>query len=73
MLRQVAAASDLYLAAIGESTWRAQQAEPPTLRAWWRYRLRKLFNRVLGFTYYGGTVDLSSNLTAVLRPLAPSS
>jgi 2-polyprenyl-3-methyl-5-hydroxy-6-metoxy-1,4-benzoquinol methylase len=73
MLRQVAAASDLYLAAIGESTWRAQQAEPPTLRAWWRYRLRKLFNRVLGFTYYGGTVDLSSNLTAVLRPLAPPS
>ncbi|HEU5294612.1 MAG TPA: class I SAM-dependent methyltransferase [Burkholderiaceae bacterium] len=69
MLQQVAAACDLRVTSTGESNWRAQQHEPPSLRAWWRYRLRKFFNRALGFAYYGGTVDLSSNLVAVLRPL----
>jgi 2-polyprenyl-3-methyl-5-hydroxy-6-metoxy-1,4-benzoquinol methylase len=68
LLRQVAAACDLDLTAVGEAPWRAQQLEPPSLTAWWRYRLRKFFNRVLGFAYYGGTVDLSCNLTAVLKP-----
>lgn len=67
MLRQIAAACNLRVTAIGEAPWRAQQLEPPTLTAWWRYRLRKLLNRVLGFAYYGGTVDLSTNLTAVLK------
>jgi len=68
-LRQIAGAADLQVAAIGESPWRAQQFEPPSLRAWWRYRVRKLFNRLVGFAYYLGTVDLSTNLTAVLRPI----
>ena len=27
-----------------------------------------MLNRVLGFAYYGGTVDLSTNLVAVLKP-----
>lgn len=72
MLRQVAAACDLRVTAIGESPWRAQQAESPTLRAWWRSQLRKLFNRVLGLAYYGGTVDLSTNLAAVLKPIGQS-
>jgi len=67
MLRQIAAACDLRVTAIGEAPWRAQQREPPNLTAWWRYRVRKLFNRVLGFAYFGGTVDLSTNLTAVLK------
>lgn len=72
-LQQVAAACDMRITAIGESPWRAQQHEPPTLRAWWRYRLRKLLNRLLGFAYFGGTVDLSPNLAAVLKPLGRSS
>jgi SAM-dependent methyltransferase len=69
MLRQIAAASDLQLAAIGESSWRAQQFEPPSLRVWCQYRVRKLLNRLVGFAYFRGGVDLSTNLTAVLKPV----
>jgi SAM-dependent methyltransferase len=69
MLQQIAAACDMRVAAIGESSWRAQQHEPPNLRARWRSRLRKILNRLFGFAYFGGTVDLSPNLAAVLKPL----
>jgi SAM-dependent methyltransferase len=70
MLRQIAAASDLQVGALGESPWKAQQFEPPGWQAFWRYRVRKLVNRLVAFAYYytRTPVDLSPNLAAVLRP-----
>lgn len=69
MLRQIAAACGLRVEAVGESSWRAQQHEPPTLRAWWRGRLRRHLDKLLGYAYFGGPIDLSPNLAAVLRPV----
>lgn len=72
MLRQIASACSLRVLAIGESPWNAQQREGRTLRAWWRARVRSVLGRVFGFAYFGGVIDLSPNLTAVLVPDAGS-
>lgn len=67
-LRQLAQLCDLKIVAIGESPWHAQQSESRNFRCWIRAVARAAINRLFGFAYFGRTVDLSSNLAAVLAP-----
>lgn len=68
-LRQLAAMCRLKLVELGEAPWYAQQGESRTFKALRRAVTRSVLNRLLGFAYFGKTVDLSSNLVAVLVPV----
>jgi hypothetical protein len=67
-LKQLAQLAGLKVVALGEAPWHAQQTEGRSLRCLLRATARSLLNRLIGFAYFGGTVDLATNLAAVLVP-----
>lgn len=67
-LKQLAQLAGLKVVALGEAPWHAQQTETRNLRCLLRAMARSLLNRLIGFAYFGGTVDLNTNLAAVLVP-----
>jgi 2-polyprenyl-3-methyl-5-hydroxy-6-metoxy-1,4-benzoquinol methylase len=67
-LKQLAQLAGLKVVALGEAPWHAQQTEGRSLRCLLRATTRSLLNRLIGFAYFGGTVDLTTNLAAVLVP-----
>lgn len=66
-LRQVCLAAGLAITRSGEAPWYAQQERDRTPRTFLRAVLRRVFDRLFGFAYFGGRMDLSPNLLVVLK------
>ena len=70
-LRQLAGRCGLVLASIGEAPWHAQPVGRRTPRALLRGILRWGISRLFGFAFFNRRIDLSANLSAVLRRADP--